>query len=77
LIKNPNDKADNSTTMYILTTIPRLFAGAISDRNNGDNTVSAPAPRPPHTRANSKKLKMPEEKTCIRMPLAHTSVASL
>jgi len=63
--------------MYILTIMPLLFAGAISDRNSGDNTVRAPAPRPPHTLANSRKLKMPDEKTCMRMPLAHTRVASL
>jgi len=63
--------------MYILTIMPLVFAGAISDRNSGDITVRPPAPRPPHILAKRRKGKIPEEKTCMRIPVAHTRMASL
>jgi len=76
-MKNPKDKKDKTKTMYMLTIIPLVFVGAISDRNSGDITVRPPAPRPPHTRANRRKEKLPEENTCMKIPLAHTTMASL
>jgi hypothetical protein len=55
--------------MYKLTTSPLERAGAISERNNGEITVSPPLPRPPQILAKSMKPYIPEEKTCIRIPL--------
>lgn len=58
-------------TMYMLTTIPRDRAGAISERYSGATTVSPPAPRPAQMRAKSISPRIPEEKTCIRAPVIH------
>jgi hypothetical protein len=52
------------------------LVGAISDRKSGAMTVRPPAPRPPHILANKRKLKMPEENTCIKIPLAQMMIAS-
>jgi len=55
----------------MLTTIPRLFAGAISDRNNGAVTVKPPAPTPLKILALSSRAYMPEDNTCTIRPEAH------
>lgn len=53
----------------MLTTMPRLFAGATSDRYKGATTVRPPAPSPPQIRAKSMSPRMPEEKVCRRLPV--------
>lgn len=54
--------------------MPRLLAGATSDRYNGVTTVSPPAPRPPQIRANNKNPYIPDANACIKKPLMYTSV---
>lgn len=63
--------------MYMLVTIPLDFVGAISDRKSGEMTVRPPAPRPPQILAKRRNPKIPDEKTCMSMPLAHTNSAIL
>lgn len=58
----------------MLTVIPRVFAGAISDRNKGETTVKAPAPRPLHILENRRKPKIPDENTCMSNPDAQTRI---
>jgi len=60
----------------MLTTIPRLFAGAISDRNKGAVTVKPPAPTPLKILAPSIRPYMPEESICITRPEAHVRTKS-
>jgi hypothetical protein len=57
--------------------MPRVFAGAISDKKSGDTTVSAPAPSPLNILENKRKLKIPVEKTCMSKPAAQTRMAHL
>jgi hypothetical protein len=62
--------------MYRLTINPRFLAVAISARKRGAVTVKHPAPRPPKILAKRIKPYMPEEKICMRIPMAHTRIAS-
>ena len=57
--------------------MPRVFAGAISDKKSGDTTVNAPAPSPLKILENKRKPKIPEEKTCMSNPTAHTRIEHL
>lgn len=61
----------------MLTVMPRVFAGAISDKNSGDTTVNAPAPSPLKILENRRKPKIPDEKTCMSNPAAHTRIEHL
>ena len=58
----PSASVVNKTTIYVLTTNPRVRAGAISLRYSGAITVKAPEPRPPKMRAKRVRLYIPEEK---------------
>ena len=57
--------------------MPRVFAGAITDKKSGDTTVKAPAPRPLNILENNRKPKIPDENTCINSPTAHTRIEHL
>jgi hypothetical protein len=57
--------------------MPRVFAGAISDKKSGDTTVNAPAPSPLNTLENKRKPKIPEENICMSNPAAHTRIEHL
>lgn len=54
--------------------MPRVFAGAISDRKSGETIVKAPAPNPLNILENKRKPKIPEENTCMSSPTAHTRI---
>lgn len=56
----------------MLTMAPLDTAGAISDRYSGATTVRPPEPSPPQMRAKSIKPRIPEEKTCMNVPVAQS-----
>ena len=60
----------------MLTIIPLTLVGAISDKKSSAIIVRPPAPRPPQILAKRRKPKMPDENTCINIPLVQTKIAT-
>ena len=67
---------ESRKTIYMLTTMPRDLAGAISAMYSGPTTVSPPAPIPLTTRAKMRRPKIPDEKMIIKSPQAHVRTKS-